>query len=401
MVFSVKQEKRINELVEFQKEHGHCHVPCKTALGNWLSHQRREYKKWKTGEKASCITQELVTKLERIGFEWGGRRERNWKLRIQELIQFKREHGHCNVPQYYSENKTLGFWVHKQRSEYTLWKKGTTSCWMTQERVGELENLGFVWDAQKAAWKTLIQELVAFKELHGHCKVPQKFPSNQLLSTWARNTRNHYKKYQKGNESRLTKERFLELKSLGFDGASIDSDGDDDEEMSSNDLVCETRKTPRMTSGTTKKGGSKAPRYNTGGFGQVRGGHETDERQEAASGSSKKRKTMDQTNATKVAKNKGTAVLGNPFKLLEGLTRKELLHQLAQERKANLALRYQLQQSKKERDLLLQTNMELEECNATIRESHRTAMLEERDHLRREIKRRKVAEGRLSKAKCR
>ena len=40
-----------------------------------------------------------------------------WDVRFKELTAFKLEHGHCNVPQKYPTNKSLGIWVNKQRME--------------------------------------------------------------------------------------------------------------------------------------------------------------------------------------------------------------------------------------------------------------------------------------------
>jgi O-acetylhomoserine/O-acetylserine sulfhydrylase-like pyridoxal-dependent enzyme len=54
------------------------HFPENTSLSYWVQAGRREYKKWKKGDK-SWMTQALVTTLENIGFEWEvrkkGRRE--------------------------------------------------------------------------------------------------------------------------------------------------------------------------------------------------------------------------------------------------------------------------------------------------------------------------------------
>jgi hypothetical protein len=37
----------------------------------------------------------------------------SWERRFIELIEFKRSHGHCEVPQNYSSNPSLGTWVNK------------------------------------------------------------------------------------------------------------------------------------------------------------------------------------------------------------------------------------------------------------------------------------------------
>ena len=39
----------------------------------------------------------------------------SWEKRFTELVGFKRAHGHCEVPQNYSENPSLGTWVNKVR----------------------------------------------------------------------------------------------------------------------------------------------------------------------------------------------------------------------------------------------------------------------------------------------
>ena len=41
----------------------------------------------------------------------------SWERRFSELTEFKRVHGHCEVPQNYSENTSLGTWVNKVRTE--------------------------------------------------------------------------------------------------------------------------------------------------------------------------------------------------------------------------------------------------------------------------------------------
>ena len=43
----------------------------------------------------------------------------SWERRFSELTEFKRVHGHCEVPQNYSENTSLGTWVNKVRTEDT------------------------------------------------------------------------------------------------------------------------------------------------------------------------------------------------------------------------------------------------------------------------------------------
>ena len=54
-----------------------------------------------------------------------------WMSRYHELIEWKRKHGNCNVPQ---REKKLGCWVSTQRTQYKLLCEGRQSQ-MNQERI--------------------------------------------------------------------------------------------------------------------------------------------------------------------------------------------------------------------------------------------------------------------------
>ena len=94
-----------------------------------------------------------------------------WLIRYEELIAFKQQHGHCNVPTRYVQNKSLGLWVSTQRHQYGLLCKGESSC-ITAERIAALEKIGFEWGLNyDSLWLTRYDELIAFKQHHGHCNV--------------------------------------------------------------------------------------------------------------------------------------------------------------------------------------------------------------------------------------
>lgn len=66
-------QERYEELVEYKQQRGTIHVPIKyPVLGNWVMQQRKEWKKWAEGRK-SCLNQDKVEKLERIGFVFSPR----------------------------------------------------------------------------------------------------------------------------------------------------------------------------------------------------------------------------------------------------------------------------------------------------------------------------------------
>ena len=135
-------------LQEFQKEHGHCQVPRNHSvdnvkLGRWVNTQRTQYKNFKDG-KSSPMTQERIDALERIGFHWG-KRQGGWEAQFRLLKEFQEENGHCRVLQNHCiDNVSLGEWVHRQRRAYKKFKDGKSSS-MTQERINQLDAIGFKW----------------------------------------------------------------------------------------------------------------------------------------------------------------------------------------------------------------------------------------------------------------
>lgn len=68
-------EEKFKDLIRFQMKYGHCNVPTKfridSALGRWVSTQRRHYKEMKAGLR-STMTADRAKRLEMIGFRWNG-----------------------------------------------------------------------------------------------------------------------------------------------------------------------------------------------------------------------------------------------------------------------------------------------------------------------------------------
>jgi hypothetical protein len=58
----------------------------------------------------SSMTVERARALESLGFVWSKRDLVDWYSRLEELKQYKKEHGDCLVPNKYSANPQLGTW---------------------------------------------------------------------------------------------------------------------------------------------------------------------------------------------------------------------------------------------------------------------------------------------------
>ncbi|EJK55837.1 hypothetical protein THAOC_24382, partial [Thalassiosira oceanica] len=117
-----------------------------------------------------------------------------WNARLEELANYKTEHGHCNVPQ---DHGSLGRWVDKQRIKRSTLSEG---------RVQALDGIGFTWDPHDEAWNARFEELANYKTEHGDCDVP--WNHGTPLYKWV-------KKQQK-RKNKLSKGRVEALNELGF-----------------------------------------------------------------------------------------------------------------------------------------------------------------------------------------
>lgn len=65
---------------------------------------------------------------------------------MEELQQFKKIHGHCDVVfDYKSPYYDLALWVKEQRILYKRFTEGISSQ-LDEKRIEELDELGFTWD---------------------------------------------------------------------------------------------------------------------------------------------------------------------------------------------------------------------------------------------------------------
>ena len=62
----------------------------------------------------------------------------SWQFRYDQLVEFRNQFGHTNVPQNYAKNMKLAAWVKFQRSQY---KTGN----LIKERINQLNELSFEW----------------------------------------------------------------------------------------------------------------------------------------------------------------------------------------------------------------------------------------------------------------
>ena len=142
-------EKSCSELRAFKEEFGHYNIPRSYAgnpsLGHWCSHMRTEYHRMQKGMKTSYnLSQGRIERPGEIGFNW--KVNVTFEERCRELIAFKEEFGHCNVPSKYASNPSLGQQCSHMRKTYNKTQKGmTANSNLSQDRIARLEEIGFEW----------------------------------------------------------------------------------------------------------------------------------------------------------------------------------------------------------------------------------------------------------------
>ena len=191
------------ELAAYAKEHGHCN-PTRDGnddfLAQWMEKQRR---------KRDRLSSEKIRLLDAIGFNWKSRAEREdeeWDRHFEQLKEFKRQHGHTEVPSKDVKLKQLGSWSMTQRVKHI---KGQ----LRHDRHEKLDAIGFDFRPegnrqarhginQDAMWREMFNRLVDFKAENGHCLVPRSFEHDNKevtsrkpsLAGWVANQRQAFRR---------------------------------------------------------------------------------------------------------------------------------------------------------------------------------------------------------------
>jgi Helicase associated domain len=238
-------------LVAFQQLYGHVVVPSQDALfqylAKWCKNQRNHWK-WflqKEGSKKSDLHQDRINRLIAVGM--GTRQDGptdlhtiQWEAKFQQVLQFYKTHGHCNVPRSNpnAEFYDLGMWLERQRKAFknrqhnNISKIKTSSAtstgkakakgqrrhsdggYMTDEQMRKLASIpGFRFTNKQVDFQTRLSQLTHYKNVYGHARVPQSYSSSDgdNLGIWVSNMR---KRYQAGL---LTPDRLATLEAMGME----------------------------------------------------------------------------------------------------------------------------------------------------------------------------------------
>lgn len=145
----------------------------------------------------------------------------SFEERIEQLKQYKKEHGHLRVTM--GQNKNLAIFVNHMRGARRDPNK-TNGVKLTQERIQKLDELGFDWapPRTKIRWsakegkeenipfESRLEQLKTFKEQHGHLNVKRK--DDRKLAAFC----NHMRMDKKIDGGKLTEEQIQALDEIGF-----------------------------------------------------------------------------------------------------------------------------------------------------------------------------------------
>jgi hypothetical protein len=186
-------------------------------LQNWIQKQRKEYSHFKDG-KPCTLTPQRLARLAEAGFTFQAKQTLTWEERACAWLEFRSKNG--VDPKRYTEDG-LGKWVSTQRSKYTRLQEGKETN-LTQDQIKRLTDWGFTWEskikkplkrADPLPWAERFEQLLKYKEEHGHTLVPQHYPE---LGQWVHGQRNDYRKFVRGQKSPMTAEKLGKLNETGF-----------------------------------------------------------------------------------------------------------------------------------------------------------------------------------------
>jgi uncharacterized protein YbgA (DUF1722 family) len=147
--------------------------------------------------------------------------DKKWHQQYEKLVEFKRKNGHCIVTRGYKEDKSLGYWVSKQRRFHT-------NNTMQPDRKELLDEIGFVWKAdndlavwradrtaahvpdEDKKWHQHYEKLVEFKQKNDHCIVPQGYKEDKAFGVWVARQRTF------NTKKKMRQDRKELLDELGF-----------------------------------------------------------------------------------------------------------------------------------------------------------------------------------------
>ncbi|KAL7577913.1 hypothetical protein ACA910_007547 [Epithemia clementina (nom. ined.)] len=155
------------------------------------------------------MTEERVQLLDKINFPW--KVKCDWMMRYNDLKNYFEHHGNSLVPTNWTQDRTLGRWVDRQRTAYRLYKEGKPST-MTEERIRMLQQLHFKWKLRDD-WYDRYKELVTYFNTNNSDTSVLLSPG---LAKWVDIQRSQFRLFNRGRPCSMTQEKIDVLEQIGF-----------------------------------------------------------------------------------------------------------------------------------------------------------------------------------------
>ena len=167
-------------------------------LGNWISSQRKLYKKGR-------LSSEKIDMLNALKMVWNHNYEA-WDSNYRLAKRYYRQHYNLEVPEDYEVNgKKLCNWINKQR---LLRSQGKLST----EKIMKLNAIGMSWNKRDDVWESNYDLAEKYFRQHGNLLLQQNYVSeNMSLGRWVSSQR---KSYLSNN---LSDEKVKKLFKIGFE----------------------------------------------------------------------------------------------------------------------------------------------------------------------------------------
>ena len=211
------------QMEAYKAQHGHVNVPSKDQkLYSWIAKNRLYWKRFLKGEP-NTMNHYKIQKLVDLGF---GTIENGpytnlaydvrWEEMYQQLVQFKNQHGHCDVVKLSDKYPKLVAWASQQRTAFFnrqaraatgIKKRGIV---LTDERMNKLAAIGFRFKVQ-SDWDERLKQIVEYKALNGNTRVPVAYKGHNNLGRWVTSIKTAY------YEGKVPTDRIAKLDAIDFD----------------------------------------------------------------------------------------------------------------------------------------------------------------------------------------
>ncbi len=183
-------ETGYNKFIEYSKTREATLIPrtYRTAdgfaLGNWVTHQRQEYRK-------GLLDPEIRQALEKIP-EWRWNYDdAKWEVGLRQLTSFAQQQGHTRVPyDLVDRGFSLGAWVRSIRRQYANNRLSSERC----NTLNTIPNWAWEWEGyhdEFTEWPDGLRRLEDYVRTHRHSCVPYEYKSPDAfpLGEWVRELR--------------------------------------------------------------------------------------------------------------------------------------------------------------------------------------------------------------------